>query len=101
METHKREEERSKWDQVWVGFVLAFVIPMVIMALYWYALLSGSQPFSALFSELRLFMKVFSICASPVLLLFWYFNKNNWTNGSKGMVLAMVIMVIITVITML
>lgn len=101
METHKRESERSFWDQVWVGFVLAIVVPLVIMALYWYALLSGSQPFSTLFSEMRLFMKVFSICASPVLLLFMYFNKKNWTNGSKGMVLAMVILVVFTVITML
>jgi len=102
METHKREDSRSKWDRVWVGLLVALCVPLLVMVLYWYALLSKEMSLGDMFrvGADRL-MKVISICASPDLLVFWWFNKNNWTNASKGVVLMIVLMVVYTVIVKL
>lgn len=97
METHKRKEDRSLFDNVWMGLLLALALPFLVMVLYWYATLSGQKPFSVLFTDLNLFMKVITLCASPDLLLFVFFNKKNWTNGSKGIVLAIVVMLVATI----
>ncbi|MCQ2251021.1 MAG: hypothetical protein MJZ66_07915 [Bacteroidales bacterium] len=103
METHKREESRSKWDRVWVGLLVALVVPFIVMVLYWYALLSSQMSFGSMFTDIGAqgIMKVISLCASPDLLVFWWFNKKNWTSASKGMVLAIIIMLIYTVIVKL
>lgn len=100
METHKRENERSKWDRVWVGLLLGLGVPFVVMMLYWYAMLSKEMQLGAMFTNLGapMFMKVLSICASPDLLVFVLFNKKNWTEGSKGLVLAVLLLLLVTII---
>ncbi len=103
MEIHKREESRSKWDTVWVGLLVALILPFIVMLLYWYALLSSKMSLGSMFTDIGAqgLMKVISICASPDLLVFWWFNKKNWTNASKGCVLAIVVMLVFTLIVKL
>ncbi len=97
METHKRQEDKSPFNRVWVGFLLALALPFLVMSLYWYALLSQTASFGVLFTNAAIFMKVISICASPDILMFIFFNRKNWTEGSKGIVLAILLMLLVTI----
>lgn len=100
METHKREEERSKWDSVWAGLLMALAVPCVVMLLYWYALMSKEMSLGEMLTGLGMpvLMKIFSICASPDLLLFGWLNRKNWSNATKGVLMAIILLLTITVI---
>lgn len=100
MDIHKREEDRSKWDSVWVGLLLALAVPAVVMILYWYALLSKDMGLGSMLTGLgaAALMKIFAICASPDLLLFGWLSRKNWSYAAKGVVYAMVVLLLITLV---
>lgn len=103
MEIHSREQNRSKWDTAWAGLIVAFAVPMIVFVFYWYLTLYPTYTLGRMFSDLELptLMKIFTLCASPDLLVVLLFTRRNMNNAAKGMTLAMIIMIMVTVITKL
>ncbi|MCQ2252536.1 MAG: hypothetical protein MJZ61_03700 [Bacteroidales bacterium] len=103
MEIHSREANRNKFDKVLVGLAVAFLVPMIVFIFYWYLTLYPAYTLGGVFKDLQtdMLMKIFTLCASPDLLVVLLFTRRNMNNAAKGMTLAIILMILVTVITKL
>lgn len=100
MEIHSREEKRSSLDTVWGGMAMGLIVPFIVFIFYWYARFYPQFGLGDMFSQFdgAVLMKMLSLCASPDLLVFYYFSRRNWNRALKGMILAILLLLLISVI---
>ena len=100
MEVHGRKEHNSKLNNVLAGIGIGLAVPMLVFVLYWYAKFYPQVTLGGMFTQFKAeaVMKMISLCASPVLLVFYYFNKKQWNQGAKGLVISVVLLLAATLI---
>ena len=100
MEVHGRKEHNSKLNNVLAGIGIGLAVPMLVCVLYWYAKFYPQVTLGGMFTQFKAeaVMKMISLCASPVLLVFYYFNKKQWDQGAKGLVISVVLLLAATLI---
>ncbi len=100
MEVHGRSEKSSKLNNILAGIGVGLAVPMLVFVLYWYARFYPQVSFGGMFTQFKadVVMKMLSLCASPVLLVFYYFNKRGWDNGAKGLIISVVVLLVATLI---
>lgn len=98
MEVHGRNEKGSKFNSILAGIGVGLVVPMLVFVLYWYARFYPQITFGGMFTQFKAeaVMKMISLCASPVLLVFYYFTKKSWDQGAKGLIISVVLLLLIT-----
>ncbi|MBO7566641.1 MAG: hypothetical protein J6T60_06045 [Bacteroidales bacterium] len=98
MEVHGRNEKGSKFNSILAGIGVGLVVPMLVFVLYWYARFYPQITFGGMFTQFKAeaVMKMISLCASPVLLVFYYFTKKGWDQGAKGLIISVVLLLLIT-----
>ncbi len=95
MEIRKRND---KTDKLWFGLVLGIVIPAVCLLLFWYAKfypMSLGDFFMRQFNP-EVIMKIVSLCAMPDLALFYFFINRNKNMAARGVIGAVMLLIIIT-----
>ena len=100
MEVHGRNEKKSKLNSILAGICVGLAVPMLVFVLYWYAKFYPQFSLGSMFTEFKAeaLMKMISLCASPVLLVFYYFNKHGLDQGSKGLIVSVVLLLVATLI---
>lgn len=103
METHKRGQN-NQYDAVWFGMLTGLLVPAIALLLFWYVKfypgVSLEYFFKVQFSP-SVIMKIVSLCAMPDLLLFYIFLRKNMNLACKGVIGAIILMIIITIIVKL
>ncbi|MCR5455896.1 MAG: hypothetical protein K6F33_12985 [Bacteroidales bacterium] len=100
MEVHGRNEKKSKFNNIFAGIGVGLAVPMLVFVLYWYAKFYPQFSLGEMFTQFKAdaIMKMLSLCASPVLLVFYYFSKRNWNDGAKGLIVSVVLLLVATLI---
>ncbi|MBQ4408739.1 MAG: hypothetical protein II852_17210 [Bacteroidales bacterium] len=100
MEVHGRNESNSKLNNIAAGIGVGLAVPLLVFVLYWYAKFYPQFTLGGMFTQFKAeaLMKMISLCASPVLLVFYYFNKKQWDQGSKGIIISVVLLLVATLI---
>lgn len=102
METHKRgQKNKNHFDTIWFGFLSGILVPAVIMLLFWYvkyypAVSLGS--FLTVQFKPEVVMKIVSLCAFPDLGVFYLFSRKNWNSACRGMILAIIALIVMTLV---
>lgn len=100
METHKRGQI-NKYDTVWFGMLSGIVVPAVVLLLFWYVKFYPTVSLETFFTvqfKPEVIMKIVSLCALPDLLVFYIFTRNNMYKAGRGMIGAVILLIIITLI---
>lgn len=100
MEVHGRKEKKSGLNNILAGIGIGLAVPLLVFVLYWYAKFYPQFTLGGMFTQFKAeaVMKMLSLCASPVLLVFYYFNKKRWDEGAKGLVISVVLLLAATLI---
>lgn len=100
MEVHGRKENKSRLNNVLAGIGIGLAVPFVVFVLYWYAKFYPQVSLGGMFTQFKAdaVMKMLSLCASPVLLVFYYFTKRRWDDGAKGLIVSVVLLLAVTLI---
>ena len=100
MEVHGRNESNSKLNNIAAGIGVGLAVPMLVFVLYWYVKFYPQFTLGGMFSQFKAeaLMKMISLCASPVLLVFYYFNKRQWDQVAKGIIISVVLLLVATLI---
>ncbi len=100
MEVHGRNEKKSKLNNIPAGIGVGIAVPLLVSVLYWYARFYPQVSLGGMFTQFKAeaVMKMLSLCASPVLLVFYYFTKRNWNDGAKGLIISVVLLLAATLI---
>lgn len=93
--------KKNKYDNLPLGFVAALVLPFIVILLFWYAKYypntSLGDFFSVVYSS-EMLMKIFSLCALPDIGLFYWFYSKKWDKAVKGVIGAVVFLIVLTII---
>jgi hypothetical protein len=97
-----------KWDRFWVGFLPAFVLPVIsLLVLYlitWCnARFNYHEPFPWLIywhsiQSATVFLRTASLCCMPNAVLFFFFIQRNYYNASRAVVFTTMLYVLAIVI---
>ncbi len=100
MEVHGRKEKKSKLNNVLAGIGIGITVPLIVFVLYWYARFYPNVSLGGMFTQFKAdaVMKMISLCASPVLLVFYYFTKKHWDDGAKGLIISVVLLLIVSLL---
>ncbi|MBQ1696303.1 MAG: hypothetical protein II075_00300 [Bacteroidales bacterium] len=100
MEVHGRNEKKSKFNSIVAGIGVGLAVPLLVFVLYWYGKFYPQISLGGMFTQFKAeaLMKMISLCASPVLLVFYYFNKRGWDDGAKGLIVSVVLLLVATLI---
>ena len=100
METHKRGQS-NKYDVIWFGMLAGLLIPAIALLLFWYVkfcpTVSLEYFFKVQFTP-SVIMKIVSLCALPDLLLFYIFMRKEMYLAGKGVIGAVILLLIITIL---
>lgn len=100
MEVHGRDEKKSKLNSIPAGIGVGLGVTMLVFIFYWYAKFYPQFSLGEMFTQFKAetVMKMLSFCASPVLLVFYLFNKRDWNDGAKGLIVFVVLLLAATLI---
>ena len=103
MEVHGRNEKGSILNTIPAGIGVGIAVPLIVFVLYWYVKFYPTVTLGGMFTQFNAeaVMKMLSLCASPVLLGFYYFTRRNWDNGAKGLIVSVVLLLLVTLIVKL
>lgn len=96
---HKRTDK--KIDNVFFGIIMGLIIPFVLLLLFWYAKFYPEITFTYFLKQqygFEVLLKVVSLCALSDIPLFYVFYTKHYDKAAKGVIGALMIMIIITVI---
>lgn len=100
MEIRKRND---KYDKFYIGIGLGILIPAICLILFWYAKfypMSLTDFFTRQFKP-EVIMKIVSLCAMPDLALFYFFINRNKNMAARGVIGAVMLLIIATLIVKL
>lgn len=82
--------KRKKFDNIKTGWILGTISPLIILVVVYFVKYSEIpfQTFIISMWEMKVFMKLLSLCVFPNLALFMFFNHQKLDMSSRGVILA-------------
>ncbi|MFA5329368.1 MAG: hypothetical protein WC384_16355 [Prolixibacteraceae bacterium] len=95
--------KRDRHDRILTGFITGITLPLVIFLITYFVKFSemNFQDYLNNLWQMKIFMKLLSICVFPNLGFFLYFYKKKYDMAARGVIMATFVYAFLVLITKL
>ncbi len=95
--------KRNRHDSMSTGFIIGIILPLVIFLITYFVKFSemNFRDYLNNLWQMKIFMKLLSICVFPNLAFFLYFYKKKYDMAARGVIMATFVYAFLVLITKL